>query len=184
MKGLFDFDKNNEITIKPELLELEPYRKLWNRSGKDKSKVNKELAFIWYLCADTKINPYYIAEFKTDILRIETICIDIGMKVPDFDKDTTLKDCVELFKRLNYNETQDTINALRLAKISLKEFFRTYNPKAADADALSLGRNIASMQQLDKVIKDLEKNIISETDTIDKVYGGGEIGFDEEPIDE
>ena len=177
---MFDFDKDNNVVVKPELLELEPFKKLWIRSGKDKSKVLKELAFIWYLCADTKTNPYYIQDFKDNNAKIEMICTDTGMKVPDFTKDTTLQECIDLFNKLNYNEIQDTINAMKQTKVKFKEYFRTYDPNDTEADALSFGRNISSMQQVDKLIKELEKSIIEGTDVSGEVWGGGELGFDEE----
>ena len=135
---------------------------------------------MWYLCADTKTNPYYIQDFKDNTSKVEMICVDTGMKIPDLTKDTTLQECIDLFNKLNYNEIQDTINAMKTTKVKFKEYFKTYNPNAPDADALSFGRNISSMQQVDKLIKELEKSIVNETDSISEVWGGGELGFDEE----
>ncbi len=101
--NLFEFDRDEmSVTYKPELLMLEPFKKVINRNKRNKEMAKKELAFIFFY-SDIKSDYMYITN-KED--RKKEIKKDL--KLPDdWEIDDVIKDAIEFYK-----ERSTTVNTI------------------------------------------------------------------------
>ena len=180
MDKLFEFDGNRNIVPTPEILIFPCFKKLWTR---DKSKGKEiavgELGYIWYMCTQNLTrNPYYEKYANNEVDKSKAIIKDLFNK--EWQPDTLVKECMELFINNTYTEFKDTRDALITAKTKLKTWFKTYDP-SIDDDGMLIQRNTKSISELTKVIKEYNELVIQEEADYDNIRGGGELGaFEEE----
>ena len=180
MENLFEFDNNKNIIPSPEVLLFPIFKKLWVRDkSKGKAIATSELGYIWYMCNQSiKKNPYYEKYANNIPEKSKAIIKDLFEK--PWKPNKLIEECIDLYNKNSYKESRDTRDALILAKIKLKEWFKTYDP-SIDDDGLQLQRNTKSIQELTKAIKEYNSLVDQEEESDSRgITGGGELGAFEE----
>lgn len=179
MESLVEFDKKRNVVPTPEIMMFPSFKKLYTRD-KSRGKIIaiSELSYIYYMCVQNgKKNPYYLKYADQEEEKSEEIIRDLFTK--EWTPDKLVRECIELFKKNNYKEAEDTRDALITTKAKLKEWFKTFDPEK-DTDGLKIQRNTKTIQELTKVIKEYDKLVIEEESDTLGITGGGTLGEFEE----
>lgn len=176
MEELIILNDKMEIEINPILLTISVFDKFWKKH-KDKNKALKEIAFLWYLCSKSKKNPFYHEFIGLPIEdKIKAISKDI-FELDDYTIHKELKACIDYYEAKIHSDIDDTIESLKLTKKALKDYFKDYNPLNTDTySATDLKNHLSNIIQIDKVIKELNKDKLNEENSEGRITGGSEEG--------
>jgi len=173
MLKLFTYE-NYEVKIEPEVLILEPFKKILNNNKGDEDKTKTELAFI-YFYADPRSDYQYIIDKSK---RIESIKQGLGLKStwqPNEDIIEAIK-FYESFKPVSAMLLEDTRVAVDKLRQALREIdFNQVDDKGKPVYPLNtLTSTIKLIPSLVKDLNEAEKALNSEIKSNAKARGGVE----------
>lgn len=181
---LFKYEGYN-LTVEPEALLLQPFRKIWNRDrSKSKQRALFELGFIYFFC-DPRSDYMYITNEE---LRKEKIKEMEGL--PDTWKpDKVVEEGVELYKELTHTTSFLLLQDSRVAIDRVREELRNVDMEEEDGKGNRINTNqsvlksvkeaISLLAELDRV----EREINQELRESSQMRGQGEKTIMEDEID-
>lgn len=188
MDNFFDgLDKNNNVIIKPYLLALGKYRKIWDRdTSTNKQIALKELTYIWAMCCrDSKENPYNHIEDRKE--RHDVLSDDIFGG--SYNPDDSIVAAIELYMQrypISYYERK--ANQLKGKLDKELDFIESFDMnERTDSGSLVM----KPKERLDaynetisflKRIKEIEQLAKEEMEQRSKIIGGTEANMFEEPV--
>lgn len=160
------------ITIEPEMLLIEPFKKIWNRDKSiTKNKALSELGFIYFMC-DPRSDYQYIIDEEA---RMNEIKRAEGL-TDNWKPDKELVEAMEYYKSVQpmaallLADTRAAIEKLRqyLKKINLDEKDKNGKP-VYSLDTYT--RTIRQITELTTELNNAEKELNKEITQSDKVRG-------------
>ncbi len=159
---LFDLI-NNRITIEPEILNIPPFKDIWDRDkSKTKETAYRELCYIYYI-SDYK-SPYNA--YPPDIREIE-IKKDY-LKDLEWKEDTLVKQAKKKYDELQESPTLRLLKSARLGCEKLEAYFVKMGP--ADPNYV---RNLKEIGNIVKSLDILEEKVKKDKTGNEKIRGGG-----------
>jgi len=179
---LFDVDNNNNVTVKPEALLIQGFKVLWDRDKtKNKTVAIKELAYI-----------YFISDFKSSYQsysveeRHAQVCFDLGVAI-NKDEEAIIN-AIAVYKRTQNTFSMTFLESAKRAARELINFFNTVdlnertergNPVYKPSDITNaLSSSVKVIEALDKWTEKVQQELEL---TDEKIRGGGQIGYFENP---
>lgn len=138
---IFSLDKDYEIVWEPQVLLLEPFSKLFKRDkSENKTKANKEMAFVYFFCDIRSDYAIYIdPEEKTKVLKKELKFSS------NWKPDKVLNEAIEFYRKRSKSTISKILEDSTYVANKVSEKLR----EAVDED-LEIG-------DLDKVLNGLNK---------------------------
>lgn len=177
------FEMNNgKLSITPEALTFETYRKIWERDTSiEKKQALGEFAYVLHM--GDFMSPYLTVEENE---REDRILKEIGLK--DWKPDDVVKEGVELYIRLQETFSMSFLKSTRKAANNLKKFFddvdlnerdRSNKPVYKPVDITNaIANSVKIIEALDKWEEKVMKEQLAGEDII---RGGGLSGAYEDP---
>ena len=167
--NLFEL-KDNIVVFAPQALALKPFKALWTRDKtKDKVKAIAELSFVYYFC-DYRSDFSDIVDEATRFQQVVDL-LDLGKA---WKVDPKVRDCIELYGKLQNSIAIQTLNAAKVAVDKVNKFLLSvnlddvdksgrpiYRPKDIDD---SVGKIHVRLTQLSKVEEEVKKQIEAKVD--------------------
>jgi len=188
MNNLFEFN-NNSVTINPILLSIKEFDLLWNRDkSKDKSKVRKELTYIYGMLSNNEDNIW--VDYMDLREREKNIIEDL------FDEkwypDELVTKAMDKYKqRYPKSPGEELLEASKLAMLKVKEYITNVDFNEVDNN----GRQKNNPKIVLEIAKQATDTYLKIEDTIikiqnnkkiqnEKIRGGGEKAMFEDEIEE
>lgn len=174
----------DRVTFTPEFLAVPEFRVIWDRDKtKNKAKATKQLSFIAFLCDNSPINPYmgYSEDLREEVLK-EDFIGDTKWE-PDVEVLAGIKKLYQLFQ----SPSSRLLAGALVAADQLAKWFKSIDFKQMDDNgkpiysARELSSNLASVGNIIKSLKQLEKQVRQEQLDDSTARGGAEIGIFEMP---
>lgn len=150
---LFTLDKDYNVLWEPQVALLAPFAKILARDKtKDKTKANKELAFVYfYIDIKSDYNIHSNLKEKTDAIKGD-LKLAKTWKV-----DKVMQDAIEYYAEMSSSITANMLRRSRYIADKLSEKMR----EAVDDDDLSIdemGKLLASINKMPDVIDSLQRS--------------------------
>jgi len=123
--------KNNKVSVAPQALLLEPYKKLWDRDkSKDKERATAELGFVWYYC-DIKSPFSIILSSEEKIKEIKKITAGLG---PEWELDSFVIDACVFYKESQKTVSSEILDNTIGLMLRINAFLKDLNPNETYED--------------------------------------------------
>jgi hypothetical protein len=172
------------VSVNPVTLFIPEFKAVWDKH-KDKSIADKELAYV-----------YFVADYKSDYSSYgndKPIAVAKDIMPEDWKPDKITNDAVEKYKELQKTTSIRFLEWARMSMCGITDYFREMAILETDSTAVKKKK----MSEFDpektvKLLKDVEP-ILTKLDKIEekvlreeglgenKIRGGGDIGFFEDP---
>lgn len=182
---LLEFDDGyNKIVIKPELIHIKVFYKLWRRDQSDnKKRAIQELSYIWHLKAFQ--SPYVSQGYSQEEIT-EQFKEDSTLP-KDWKPDELVLAAAEKYKELCYTQSMYLLQDAKLGVNKLRRYFTSVdldekNDKGTLVhNASTLLKSLKEVGDLNNSLKKLREEVNKEIEIGSKIRGGGEIGIFEDP---
>lgn len=173
MNELFEFD-GKEITINPILLSITEFEKIWKRDKtKNKSKVRKEIIFIYGMVSNNKDNIWkdYIRLSEREKIITNDLFGEDSAWVPD----RAVNNAMEKFKkRYTKNAAELLLETSMLSMLKVKEFLDDIDLNERDGQ----GRLVHNPKIILDTAKQSVKTYLEIEDVITKINNNKKISKD------
>ena len=166
---LFDI-VGTSITVKPELLAVPEFKKIWDRDKtKDKKIALNELSYIVFLSELSKRNPY---RNYSESDRKEMLTIDFNIT-----EDILITEAVDKFKKLSSSRYKRLVTAALDSSDELVDYYNNIKSTDPDFDPNDYLNTLTKLSKSVKELRELEKQLeVDNDEESGKVRGQSEIG--------
>ena len=169
---LFNF-VNYRLEIRPEAFTIQVFKLLVDRDkSKTKDVALKELAYIFHMCDFT--SPY--SSSLNDGERSDRIIKDV-VKIKGWNPDDKVKEAIKIYKELDETITSKYLESMKIGLSKIDTYIRNLDEKETDgADMQRINTMISNSIDTVKAIRELEKLVLQDRETVETLKGGREKG--------
>lgn len=184
MDGLLQFNSEQEVEIRPELLSIPEFKTIWGRDKtKKKEKARKELTYIYFF-ADFRSN---LVIFDEKQRREEAIRTIFGGD-SDWQPDEKTQAAVDKYRELQETPSMKLLESALRATGKIQDYFDSIDFKERDDKGhpvykiTDVTRSLKEVEDITKSLKKLREQLRQEQEQGDeRVRGGGSKSLFEDP---
>jgi hypothetical protein len=156
------------VQLNPQSLIIPEFKLIWDRDKtKDKMKATREITYIVFVCDNSNDNPY--SNF-TETERINILTTDFDIK-----SDEAIENAILKFKVLNTTKYERVVIAALDSLLHVESYYKKLKDDS-DFDILEYLNTTEKLSKAFNSLKDLEKKIVADRMSDDKVRGNNIVG--------
>ena len=172
--NLFEY-RNWKLEVKPEAFTVKAFKVLMDRDkSKDKKYGLEDLAYVYHM--GDNLSPF--ASYLDESRRSEDVIKKVITR-KDWKPDTEVVEAVKVYRELDETVTSKFLDSVKIALSKIDAYFRNFNvtEETDSADMKRIHDMIGSSMDSVKSVRELEKLVKQDKETVDSFKGKQQGGF-------